>query len=480
MTNLDQKIRDLFPEESILKQPDRYSIFSGKNLPSFIKDWLIKRYTDNSGNIDKQGLLTFLEYHIPTKDSNIRSRLVQGEEIKILARIIVESDLKGGIHKFSIPDVGIKPSEGRVAPYVIRLNGLKEGENWGVVNLSYVQPCGKDKGYAELTNFKPFKPYKIDFDYFCKARREFSTVEWVDFLIRCMEYNPNGFENLTQKLLFLTRLVVFIEPNLNIIELAPKGTGKSYVYDNLSKYGWHVSGGKVTRAKLFYDMNTNTPGIISSYEFVALDEIQTISFDNEDELRGGLKNYLEFGSFTVGKSKQTSQAGLVLLGNIELDSNRVPVNKRYFLELPEIFHESALIDRFHGFIEGWRLPRINEDLKLIGYTLNVEYFSELLSFMRTIPIYASLVSELLSIPTRADTRDTTAIKRLTTAYLKLIFPHVKNIDDIPVDEFITFCMEPAIQKRQIIKNQLALMDMEFTPRLPDIKLRQEIADNHLN
>ena len=107
-----------------------------------------------------------------------------------------------------------------------------------------------------------------------------------------MEYNPNSssFESLDQKLLFLTRLLVFVEPNLNMIELAPKGTGKSYIFNNLSKYGWQISGGRITRAKLFYDMSKNTRGIIPSYEVVSLDEVKTISFDNPEEIQGALKN----------------------------------------------------------------------------------------------------------------------------------------------------------------------------------------------
>mgnify|MGYP001236018282 FL=1 len=472
MNTLDTKIKTYFVEESVLKNPDRYSIFAGINLPSFIKDWMINRFTDYNGNIDRDALLNFLDNHIPTKDSNIRSRLLQGEEIKILARIIVESDLKNGLHKFAIPDIGIRLNEGRVAPYVIRSNNnISEGENWGVVTLDYVQPEGYEKGYVELVDFKAFKPYKVDFEHFCEVRRRFETTEWIDFLIRCMEYNPDGFENYTQKILFLTRLLVFIEPNLNIIELAPKGTGKSYIFDNLSKYGWHISGGKVTRAKMFYDMNTNVPGILASYEFVAMDEVKTISFENEDELRGALKSYLESGSYTVGKTRQNSQAGLILLGNIDLDEEKKPINKKYFMELPSFFHDTALLDRFHGFIEGWKLPRINEDLKLKGYTLNVEYFSEILSYMRTVIRYSALVSDLLEIPPRSDTRDTTAIKLMATAYLKLIFPHVKSIEDINKNEFKTFCFEPAYEKRGIIKKQLSLMDLEFDPKLPNIKVK---------
>ena len=475
MTELDNKIHDIFPEESIYKTPTRYNMFAGVNLPSFIKDWLIKRYSDERENVDKEALFAFLDKHIPAKDSDIKSRLMKGETIQILVRIIVESDLKSGLFKFSIPDIGIKSNEGRISDYVMhpQKGTLKEGENWGIVTLEYVQPEGREKGYADLVKFKPFKPYSPDIDYYCEARKRFTTNEWIDFIIRCMEYNPESsqFESYTQKLLFISRLLVFCEPNLNMIELAPKGTGKSYIFNNLSKYGWMISGGKVTRAKLFYDMAANKPGIIPNYEFVSMDEIKTIIFGDKEELQGALKGYLENGSFTMGYAKQTSTAGLILLGNIELDNHRMPINKRYFQELPEVFHDTALLDRFHGMIEGWYLPRITEDLKLEGYSLNVEYFSEILSMQRGISKYASVVTDMLDIPKNADTRDTTAIIRLATAYMKILFPNVKSVGDISQEEFETYCFRPAYEKRKIIRTQLSIADMEYNPKMPDIKVR---------
>lgn len=478
MTELDNKIRDIFPEESIYKDPTRYNMFTGVNLPSFIKDWLIKRYSNEQEVVDKEALLSFLEKHIPTKDSDIKSRLMKGETIQILARIIVDSDLKTGLFRFSIPDVGIKNNEGRISEYVMKASQgtLKEGENWGIVTLDYVQPEGREKGYADLVKFKPFKPYTPNLDYYREARNHLSINEWIDFIIKCMEYNPEStqFKSYTQKLLFISRLLVFCEPNLNLIELAPKGTGKSYIFNNLSKYGWQISGGKVTRAKLFYDMSTNKPGIIPNYEFVSMDEIKTIVFENKEELQGALKNYLEQGSFTMGNSKQSSTAGLILLGNIELDADRKPIHKRYFDELPEVFHDTALLDRFHGMIEGWYLPRITEDMKLTGYALNVEYFSEILSMMRRTSRYSTIVTDMLDIPKNADTRDTTAIIRLASGYMKLLFPNVETISDISREDFKTYCFDPAFEKRKIIRNQLSIYDMEYNPQMPDIKIRDDI------
>ncbi|MDI6889412.1 MAG: BREX system Lon protease-like protein BrxL [Thermodesulfovibrionales bacterium] len=473
MNELDKKIRDTFPEESVYKIPERYSVFSGKNIPSFIKDWLIKKFTDIDGTLDSEALLRFLNDHIPQKNSKIKGRMINdAEEIVILTRLVIEPEVKTGVLRFSIPDMGIKLNEGKVPTYIAKRHAeLKGGEVWGVARLAYTPPQGKEKGVIELTDYKPFKPYDVDVEYFRNVRKEYNTEEWMDLLIRSMEYNPDGFDSLTQKLLFISRLLILVEPRLNIVELAPKGTGKSYIFGNISKYGWLISGGTVTRAKLFYDVSKNTMGIITMYDFVSMDEIQTIRFSDENELRGALKNYLESGIFTVANVRQTSAAGLILLGNIPLDSDKKPLNRKYFTELPDFFRDSALLDRFHGFIEGWRLPRINESLKVRGYTLNVEYFSETLHSLREISDFAAIVSELLDVPKNADTRDTIAIKRLATAYLKLLFPNVKSPDEIDKTDFENFCLKPALEKRGIIRKQINLMDSEFKEDLPAISIK---------
>lgn len=479
MNFLDQKIKQYFSGESIYKTPEHYNVFSGKTLPSFIKDWLIKRYTDSVGNLDSASLLSFMDEHIPHKKSFIKSQLrTHRKEITILTRFIVENDIKNDILKFSIPDLGIKPSEGRIPDYVAKKHkDLQDGEVWGVISLVYIPPQGKEKGVIELIQYKPFKPYQVDIEYYKDARKHFSINEWIDLLIKTMEYNPDftvsdiGFDSISKKLLFISRLLIFLESNLNIVELAPKGTGKSYIFGNLSKYCWMFSGGIVSRAKLFFDIGRRVSGIIEKYDFVTFDEIATIKFSDENELQGALKNYLESGKFTIADYNGVSSAGMMLLGNIELTSEKKPVHHDYFKMLPQLFHSSAIIDRFHGFIEGWNLIRINEDLILKGYALNVEYFSEIMHILRNDSNYSRIVSDLISIPKGADTRDKKAIVKLTTAYMKLLFPHVNNPNDIDKNDFYEYCLKPAIEKRQIIRNQLAIRDPEYKDVLPDISLR---------
>ena len=207
------------------------------------------------------------------------------------------------------------------------------------------------------------------------------------------------------------------------------------------------------------------------YNYVAKDKIQTIKFSDPDELKGALKSYLESGNCTVANVRISSVSGMILLGNIPLTENKLPLSNRYFTSLPDFFKESALLDRFHGFIEGWQLPRIKEDLKANGYALNVEYFSEILHELREDSSYNNIVSELLDIPKNSDTRDTTAVIKLATAYLKLLFPQISSISEINKEEFKNYCLNMAFSKRSIIREQIHLIDEEFKKDMLDIKLK---------
>lgn len=474
MNMLDFKIKEKFPMESVLKNPEIYGVFSGYNLPSFVKDWLIQRNSTQEGKIDEENLRLFLNRHIAQKNKKIIKGTLINDYIPItvLSRIIIEPDIRSGVIKFSIPDLGIGPNEGIVPNYIAEKHPeLKGGEVWGVVKLSYSPPDNGKMGFIEIVDYKSFKPYEVDLEYFKQKRNDFTIAEWIDLLIRSMEYNPEGFESLQQKLLFVSRLLIFVEPNLNMFELAPKGTGKSYVFNNLSKYGWVISGGVISRAKLLYDISRKTPGLLTLYDFVAIDEVETIKFTDESELRGALKNYLESGTFSVANYKGESSAGLMVLGNIPLTQERKPVDNRYFANLHKFFNDPALLDRFHGFIEGWKLPRMREDLIIRGYALNVEYFSEILHELRTDSQFRNIVEKLVHVPKDADTRDKNAIIKLATAYLKLIFPHVKHPEDIDKKDFEMYCLDPAIKMREIIKTQISYIDPEFSREVPNIKIK---------
>lgn len=476
---LDEKIQQYFPLESVYKDPEAYTVFTGRNLPSFVKDWLIKCFSEY-GTFDKEACLAFIEEKVPRKGSNLRRRLLHSRQpLQIFSRLIISTDLLNGKMSFSIPDLGIGKKEGIVSQSMAehKIQHLHEGEVWGILTLSYIPPSLTKNGYVELTDFKPFEPYQVNLDYFLAARSKFSILEWIDLLIRSMETNPDytsgkGNFSLNKKLTYLSRLLVYVEPNLNMIELAPKGTGKSYVFNNLSKYSWTVSGGIVTRAGIFYNLNTRSPGIIHHYDFLALDEIETLRFASEEDILGAFKNYLENGKIVVGHYQNISDCGLMLLGNIALNSRFQPKHREFFRHLPSFFQSSALIDRIHGFIPGWILYRFTEDLKLRGYALNSEYFAEIMHMLRFESVYSEIVKEALQIPKNADTRDTKAVLKICSAYLKLLYPHAQKAADIPAQEFEAYILTPALRCRAIIRQQLAEMDSEYSPFMPEIRLKR--------
>jgi len=469
------KIKENFAAMAIYKDPaSTNSLFVGRNLPSFVKDFILKRFIDSEGRVDRKALTVFLDTTIPQEAASVKDKLGSGQQLTLLTRFIVYIDLVHGVRRFSIPDLGIKQKEGIIPEYVYSKNSgdLVDGEKWGIIKLCLLPDDDGRKNHVEMIDFKPFKPYKsVDVNYYREARKSFSTNEWLDVLLSAMEYESDGFESISEKLEFLTRLLIFIEPRLNVIELAPKGTGKSYVFGNLSKYGWLVSGGKVTRAKLFYDKQRQQNGIIKNHDFVAFDEIQTIVFQEPAEIQAALKSYLESGKTTIDNNEFSSECGLMLMGNIPLNENRRPLSYRYFESLPLNFRESALLDRFHCFIEGWHLPRVNKSMIYKGWTINVEYFSEIMHALRTQNLYSLLFDELVAFDKNADMRDFNAIKRIATAYVKLLFPHWTRIEDVNKAEFDLYCLQPAIHRRGIIKEQCHNIDKEFKRQMPEIRVK---------
>lgn len=476
MSEIGNKIREVFRGSAVYKNPNNNEVFTGRNLPSFVKDYLLATHIDKDGNLRREALIKFLDAHIPLNPNAVKARLMQGEVLTLLTRFEVSTSIANNKTLFQIPEMGIKSNDTLIPQHIIDSypDDLIDGEKWGIIKLVYVPPMDNCRGYVEMAKFKPFRPLeRLDLGAFRECRKQFSIDEWIDVLISAMEYTPGAFANKTQKLEFISRLLPFIEPRLNFLELAPKGTGKSYVFGNLSKFVWLIGGGKVSRAKLFYDKARRTPGIMLHHDLVALDEIQSISFSDTMEIRSILKNYLEYGKTNVDNYEFMSECGLMLLGNIPLSEDGFPLSDNYMNELPEAFKESALLDRFHGFLEGWLMPRLTTDMIIQDWTLNVEFFSEVLHQMRTAAEYNGIVSQLIKVPHGADMRHVKAVQRTATAYLKLLFPHITQKEEMDKEEFYQYCLKPAIRRRDIIRQQCSNIDREssFSKPMPDFDIQ---------
>ena len=473
---MEEKLRTCFEDMVVYKDLKESNFFKGLKLPSFLRDWVIKMFQDDEGKYDVEEITNFVHSYIPSKTDwiGIKNRIVvEGEKVKVLTRISVDINILTQEVTFSLPDFGLSNKETVIESYVwdrCKEDLVKAKETWGVVELGYKYPDGKIKGKIKLVSFKNFCPYTIDLDFYKEVRQEFSVHEWIDVLLGAIDYNAEGYPDEHTKLAMLTRLLPFVEKRLNLIELAPKGTGKSYVFGGISRYGY-LSAGKMTRAKLFYDLARREDGLVFFHDYIAFDEIQKVEFDNPNEMTQTLQGYMEQGTVKIGAKNDVAEAGMVMLGNIDQEKMDEYVNM--FESLPTIFKTSALVDRIHGFIKGWEIPRMNEGMKISGWALNSEYFCSIMHMLRDDTSYRAIVDKIVDYPADADTRNTEAVKRIATAYMKLLFPNVRSVENINVMEFQRYCLRPAVKMRQIIFRQLGILDSQYRGKnMPSFSIKE--------
>ena len=458
-----ERFKDAFDEMVVFKDLKRSNFISSFKLPSFMRDWVIKRFQDEEGNIDVAQATEFINEFIPKKDDwkSILNRVVNFQEsVRFLAKISVSIDIKTQSVTFELPDFGLGLKDTVIPPDVWERCStalLKSEENWGVIEVGYQYPMSaKEPGKIKLLDFQDFTPYIIDLDDFKYARENFSLSEWIDIILGAVDYNAAGYRDTEQKLTMLQRLLPFVEKQINLLELAPAGTGKSYLFGQISRHGWLVSG-KVTRAKLIYDFARKKDGVVALRDFVALDEIREAEYMQDTEIQSALQAIMENGKYRAPDNHEVNvDAGIIFLGNIA--SANMNEYQNMFVELPRPFHQDQFLDRIHGFIKGWELPRMTDDLKVCGWALNSEYFAAVMHALRDDPSYRAVVDDLVVLPTGADTRDTEAVKRICTAFLKLLFPNVRQASDISSRDFKKYCLRPAMDMRAIMRIQRGFAD----------------------
>jgi len=372
----------------------------------------------------------------------------------------VQVDLVKGEYNAILSSVDLST---KIDPILVITNPkLLHGDVWGQVKLKYSLDEETSRGEVWVEDFKIMQTGEIDLDYFIEQRKHFSLEEWIDMIVASMGYNPDNYSS-KQKLYLMVRLSPMVNPRLNLMELSPKGTGKSTVYSKMSSYVWLVSGGIVTRAKLLYDMAKKTEGIIAYYDLVVLDEIQTIKFSDPGEIVGALKGYLESGEYRVMGHRGTAEAGFIVLANIKIGSDGFPINKFFLQDLPVFMQETALVDRFHGILPGWLLPRIQKSSLLTsGHVLRSDYFSEIIHLLRKKPEYNDFVKTHLN--STGDIRDLRAVERISTGLLKLLYPDLQ----VTTDDFEGFCVDMGKELRSLIREQMAIKDSEYKRNIADI------------
>lgn len=462
MLQFEQIALDSFGEVVINKSLIHKAGFASRAIPTYVGEWILYNFLED-GELTEESrnkISVFVNRYLPQKGQKeeVKNRLLNMENVKLLDDYSVSVNLKTGKRTLKIPFLDM--NDAFISDEIIDKNNLLLTSGvWGVADLFYVPPTSpNEKGQLWMRDFKPFQVGSVDLGYFKECRARFSTQEWIDLIVSSMGFNPSVYDE-GQKNVLITRILPMVEPRINLVELAPKGTGKSFVYGNVSRYARVIGGGKVSPAVMFHHNGNNTPGLVTRYDLVVLDEVQSIQGDSTGELVAGLKVYLESGRFSRGNTEASAEAGFVMLGNITLDENRKPIylEKGIFSEIPNFLQETAFIDRLHGIIAGWLMPRISKDTpsKTLGF--KGDFFSEVLHILRSEPQYTDYVNLNMRLRNCNDLRDRKAIVRLATAYLKVLFPdlQVTNAD------FVKYCVKPAVELRQRVRDELHKMDREY-------------------
>ena len=488
MNTISEKIQNVFSDCCSMNNPENESLFDGYNLPPYVKDVIIRGFSISNDKVNKDGLKAYLTKAIPRDMTQLKARLMVEKSVHVLVRFVITSDLKTGKVKVNIPDAGMNDGvfvdETLLARDDFR-NDLSEGEHWGEVTLQYMRPQEDNKtGSVLMTNYKAFKPYKVHKDIYCNRIANFNMEDRLDFLLTDMKYNPDFFKSKEEKMAVIKRLLVLVEPNLNIIELGPKGTGKSHVMNNVSQHITKIDNGSSSRAQLIYNIKTGMYGPIVKSDAVCIDEANNYDNKSNRELQSSLKNFLEAGKVTVAGQVFTSECSFMLAGNIEMGQNGLPRSRKIYKALPKFFQDSALMDRFHGFIEGWKVPRLTVGCQITGTSLDAEYFDALLHELRFEPAYKTLAKEIITFGEDADMRDVKAVYKLSTAFMKLLLPDIISKEQIwenpdILQQINDYCLQPAIKMRSLIRIQCSLKDEEYSSQMPDIWLELNEGERQL-
>lgn len=454
---LDEKAKTVFGRLAIDKRRLPSSQLNRRNIPAYVAEWVLDSLAPGDGPVTPEELDKIQAWAdrflpLPNEAKVIKNRLLNGEVVRVLTPVEVEIILTkrakerlAQLKLLGLDEVQI--SDGIVEEYP---DLLKQGM-WGVVELTDTQ-----EGIA-LTSFKPMQA-SVNLRLFKEKREAFTLDEWRALLLNSMGYNPWKFNEL-EKTYLICRLLPIVEKNLHMLELAPKGTGKSYLYENINPRVRLVSGGNVSPAVLFVNNASGQWGLLARFAVVVLDEVQTLKFEKPQEIIGGLKGFLANARLTRGGLYETSSpASLVMLANILLDSEQRPVLSPLIKELPEFLQETAFLDRLRGILPGWKIRKLSGDSFAQGMGLKSDFFGDALLALRedvSANEYAS--RNIILAGEKRYKRNEDAVRLMASGLMKLQFPHGK----ISPEEFDVYCLRPAIEMRQLVWDQLYTLDAEY-------------------
>jgi ATP-dependent Lon protease len=462
MTELDKKINDKFP--GLVVRKDLVKTVKGNAIvPTYVLEYLLGQYCATS---DKASIQTGIEtvkeilrkHYVHRNEANlVRSTIKERGRNKIIDKVTVDLNEKIDAYEATFENLGIKKV--LIDSDTVKKNPkLLVGGVWSICDIEYEFYDDTLTVPWKLASLKPIQLSHFDFESYIEARKKFSTEEWIDVLLQSIGLNPESFSHRS-KLIQLVRLIPFCERNYNLIELGPKGTGKSHIYSEFSPHATLVSGGEATLAKLFINNTTNKIGLVGYWDVVAMDEFAGSNKKPDVKLIDTLKNYMANKSFNRGTGPQGAEASMVFIGNT---SHNVPYMLKHgnlFMDLPEAYRNSdgqAILDRMHWFLPGWEMDNLRSEMFSDGYGFVVDYLAEILRYLRTHD-FSDRYSDSFSLSSDISTRDRDGINKTFSGLMKIIYPHGEATRE-ETEEILKF----TIEGRKRVKDQLMRIDTTYS------------------
>lgn len=478
MDKIDKKIIDAFPGKVVRK--DLTALMKkGANVPTYVLEYLLGMYcsTDDEeiiqSGMEKIKQILSENYVRPDQSEYVKSKIKENGQYTIIDKITVEFDEREDKYVARFVNLKIAPFEVN-SDLVVHNEKLLVGGIWCIVRIEYVglekqeeeseeyeedifgdRKAQKKKKIKkrkskydspfEITSLKPIQMPNLDMDEILEARAEFTKDEWINMLLRSAGYEPYELSQ-KQKLHYLLRFVPFIQKNYNLVELGPRGTGKSHVYSELSPYSILMSSGHTTVSNLFYNMASRRVGLVGKWDCIAFDEVGGITQTSGDMVQI-MKNYMANGSFARGTDTINSDASIAFEGNTFRSVSDMLRTTNLFEPFPEEFNnDSAFFDRIHAYLPGWETPKLRASLFTVNYGLITDCFSEFCHEMRRYD-FTNAFAEYFELNGNYNTRDDTAVRRTFSGLAKLIYP-----DERMSKEEVRELLEYAIECRRRVKS----------------------------
>ena len=455
---LDQKILEHFAG-SVVRKDLTTELKQNAVVPTYVLEYLLGQHcaTDDpaliSDGLDSVRRILSKHYVHRNQAELIKSTIKDKGSHKVIDKITVTFNDKGGFHEVEFTNLGIKkvPIEDS---YVKRYPKLLVGGIWAITDVEYELPVDPKASPWQIAGVKPIQVAGVDHDEFLKARAQFSTEEWMDVLMQSVGFNPEPFTR-RGKLLTLIRLIPFCERNYNLLELGPKGTGKSHVYAEFSPHGMLISGSEVTAPKLFVSNANGKIGLVGYWDCICFDEFAGKDKKVDKTLVDIMKNYMANRTFSRGIEQLSAEASMVFMGNTQKSVATMLKHSHFYEALPDKYIDSAFLDRIHAFNPGWEVQPVRHELFCTGYGFIVDYIAEVLKHLRT-EDYTGLYKPHFEISSEVSTRDQTGFEKTFSGLMKIIHPDGQaTVEEI--GELLEFSMEC----RRRVREQILRIDTTF-------------------